>query len=193
MSASPPRSVSRVHVIDYVIVIGWVVFWIYWFMAAADAKSGQRRAGQYVGVRFAIVPLMLLLLRLKAVREHEVTLAPWLQGTGFALFLLGLALAVWARLYLGRNWGSPMTEKDDPELVRTGPYRTIRHPIYSGVILALTGTALATSVYWLIAVLVLVGYFTYSAIIEERTMARRFPDDYPTYKRSTKMLIPYIF
>jgi protein-S-isoprenylcysteine O-methyltransferase Ste14 len=106
--------------------------------------------------------------------------------------LAGLGLAVWARLYLGRNWGMPMSEKVDPELVTTGPYRQVRHPIYSGIILAMIGTTIAVSLYWLVGVLLLGAYFLYSAFVEERMMAGLFPDSYPEYKRSTKMLIPFI-
>jgi protein-S-isoprenylcysteine O-methyltransferase Ste14 len=115
-----------------------------------------------------------------------------LQGIGLTVFFLGLALAVWARLYLGRNWGMPMSQKADPELITTGPYHVIRHPIYSGIILALIGTTIATSLYLLVAVVLIGGYFVYSATAEERYMTGRFPDTYPRYKRSSKMLIPFI-
>jgi protein-S-isoprenylcysteine O-methyltransferase Ste14 len=116
-----------------------------------------------------------------------------LQGIGLALFVLGLALAIWARLYLGRNWGMPMSQKVDPELITTGPYSSIRHPIYSGIILAMIGTAIAVSLYWLVAVVLLGAYFVYSAFMEERFMSQLFPGSYPEYKRSTKMLVPFIF
>lgn len=86
-----------------------------------------------------------------------------------------------------------MTEKVDPDLVTTGPYRRVRHPIYSGIILAAIGSAIAMSVYWLVAVVVLGAYFVFSAVMEERFMVARFPDSYPHYKQSTKMLIPFIF
>jgi protein-S-isoprenylcysteine O-methyltransferase Ste14 len=132
------------------------------------------------------------LLRVRAVKEHTVTNNPWLQGIGLALFFLGLALAIWARVYLGRNWGMPMSQKVDPELVTTGPYHSIRHPIYSGIVLAMIGTTIAVSLYWLVAVILMGAYFLYSAIVEERSMARLFPESYPEYKRSTKMLIPFI-
>jgi protein-S-isoprenylcysteine O-methyltransferase Ste14 len=141
----------------------------------------------------AIIVIVLLLLRLRVFKGHnQVTDNPWLQGIGLALFVLGLALAVWARIYLGRNWGMPMSEKVDPELVTTGPYKFIRNPIYSGIILATVGTAIAVSLYWLIAVVLLGAYFLYSAVMEGRYMAERFPDTYPRYKKSTKMLIPFI-
>jgi protein-S-isoprenylcysteine O-methyltransferase Ste14 len=85
-----------------------------------------------------------------------------------------------------------MSQKADPELVTTGPYRRIRHPIYSGIIVGMVGTAIAVSPYWLIAVAILGAYFLFSAVIEGRTMAKLFPVAYPPYKRATKMLIPYI-
>jgi protein-S-isoprenylcysteine O-methyltransferase Ste14 len=179
--------------VDIVIGIGWAVFWIYWIAVSLGVKAGRTRWTRCAGVRVAAVLIILLLLRLRVLKEHTVTHDPWLQGIGLAIFLLGLALAVWARVYLGRNWGMPMSEKVDPELVTTGPYRTIRHPIYSGIILAMVGTTVAVSVYWLIAVVLLGAYFLYSAVMEERYMAELFPDAYPRYQQSTKMLIPFIF
>lgn len=106
---------------------------------------------------------------------------------------MGLVLAVWARVYLGSNWGTPMSEKIDPELVTTGPYRRVRHPIYSGIILATAGTTIAVSLYWLIGLVIIGAYFIYSATVEERNMADLFPDTYPEYKRLTKMLMPFVF
>ena len=86
----------------------------------------------------------------------------------------------------------PMSQKTDAELVTNGPYRFIRNPIYSGIILAMIGTTIAVSLYWLIAAVLAGAYFIYSATVEARDMAARFPDTYPEYKRSTKMLIPFI-
>jgi protein-S-isoprenylcysteine O-methyltransferase Ste14 len=85
-----------------------------------------------------------------------------------------------------------MSRKADPELVTTGPYKRVRHPIYSGIILAMVGTAIAVSPYWLGAVAIIGAYFLFSAVIEERTLAKLFPVTYPPYRHATKMLIPYI-
>ena len=74
-----------------------------------------------------------------------------------------------------------------------GPYRLVRHPIYSGVLVAGVGTAVALSWPWLIAVVLAGVYFVYSATVEERYLIEQFPDTYPAYRRSTKMLVPFIF
>jgi protein-S-isoprenylcysteine O-methyltransferase Ste14 len=181
------------RVVDVVIVVGWLAFWGYWLIAAAGAKTGQTNWTRFAGVRVGVIVLVLLLLRARAFKgAAAATHNSWLLGTGLAVFLLGLALAIWARVYLGQNWGMPMSQKDDPELVTVGPYSRVRHPIYSGIILAMIGTAIAVSLYWLVAVVVLGAYFLYSAVVEERSMARLFPDSYPGYKRSTKMLVPFV-
>jgi protein-S-isoprenylcysteine O-methyltransferase Ste14 len=181
--------------IDIIIGVGWIVFWAYWLVMATTAKAGRSRWTQFAGVRVGIILVVLLLIRLRVLKGHGAAAAtdnPWLLGTGLAIFVLGLTLAVWARVYIGRNWGMPMSQKADPELVTTGPYRKIRHPIYSGIILAMVGTAIAVSPYWLIAVAILGAYFLFSAVVEERSMAKLFPATYPPYKHATKMLIPYV-
>jgi protein-S-isoprenylcysteine O-methyltransferase Ste14 len=182
------------HVVDYIIPSVWVAFWIYWLAAAVRTKATRTRSASSVSIRVFILILIVLSLRARVFKSNAGSIHdPWLQGIGLAVFLSGLALAVWARIYLGHNWGSPMSEKVDPELVTSGPYRYVRHPIYSGIILGLIGTTMATSLYWLIAVVLLGAYFIYSATVEERNMERLFPNTYPAYKRSTKMLVPFIF
>ena len=179
--------------IGIIVVAGWIVFWAYWLVMAVTAKAEQSRWTRVAGGRIGLILVIVLLVWPRVVKGHAaLTVNPWLAGTGLALFVSGLALAVWARVYLGRNWGMPMSQKADPELVTTGPYEKVRHPIYSGIILGMVGTAIAVSPYWLIAVAILGAYFLYSAVVEERNMARLFPAAYPPYKRATKMLIPYV-
>jgi len=179
--------------IDIIIGVGWIVFWAYWLVMAVTAKAGRARWTQLAGVRVAGLLAVLLLIRTRVLKIDEAATGnPWLLSIGLAFFVLGLALAVWARVYLGRNWGMPMSQKADPELVTTGPYARIRHPIYSGIILAMVGTAMAVSPAWLFAVAIFGSYFLISAVVEERSMAKLFPAAYPPYKRATKMLIPYV-
>jgi protein-S-isoprenylcysteine O-methyltransferase Ste14 len=179
-------------VVDIVILVGWLAFWVYWLSASVGVKAGRTGWTRFAGFRVAVFLVLLLLVRLRVFKGHAVVSNPWPEGVGLAIFVLGLALAVWARLYIGRNWGTPMSKKDDPELVTTGPYHTIRHPIYSGIILGMIGTAIAVSWYWFIAVAAIGAYFLYSAVNEERYLAQQFPAAYPDYKRSTKMLVPFV-
>lgn len=178
--------------VDIAIDSTWAAFWVYWLVSAVHVKAGRSEAPRYIGSRAGMVVVILLLLRLRVFRAHVISNEPWLTAIGVVLFLGGLALAIWARLCLGRNWGTPMSQKEDPDLVTTGPYRTVRHPIYTGIITALIGSGLATNLSWLLVAAALGGYFIVSAIREERYMTGLFPDGYPAYKRSTKMLIPYI-
>jgi protein-S-isoprenylcysteine O-methyltransferase Ste14 len=172
------------------ILAAWLAFWVYWLVAAAGSKKGVRTRSIRPPGLFIIVLLFGLSRVLKG--NSLVVHDPALQVVGLVLFLPGLSLAVWARIYLGRNWGMPMTQKDEPELVTSGPYRFVRHPIYSGIVLALLGTSLATNVYWLIACVVMAGYFFYSGIVEERLLSTSFPTAYPSYRKKTKMLIPFV-
>jgi len=184
-----------VKVIGWIIAGCWIVFWAYWLLSAFRAKSGRVQWRQWTGSRVGILVVLVILSRLNLLHHHGAVAASGglvLPVIGLVVFLAGLGLAVWARIFIGRNWGMPMTEKTDPELVTTGPYSRIRHPIYTGIIVGMAGTALALSVWYLIVAAVLGGYFVYSALNEEKYMASQFPDSYPGYKRSTRMLIPYV-
>lgn len=156
-------------------------------------KRGHIPWSRELGIRAVIVIVAILLARFGAFRGGSLQSDPLRAGTGLSLFALGLAFAIWARRHLGRNWGTPMSQKDDPELVTSGPYRLVRHPIYSGILIASVGTAVALSWSWMIAVVLAGVYFVYSATVEEHYLAGQFSSTYPAYKRSTKMLVPFIF
>jgi protein-S-isoprenylcysteine O-methyltransferase Ste14 len=182
------------HVVVVLIPVLWVIFWLGWLAASLGNKQTSRRGSSSLPIRVVILLLLIGLIRTGVLRGHNLAVHnPWLEGAGLVLLLLGLGLAVWARFFLGRNWGTPMSERVDPDLVTSGPYRYVRHPIYSGLILALIGTAVALTPYLLVGVVLIGGFFVYSATVEERNMERVFPDTYPAYKRSTKMLVPFLF
>lgn len=170
-------------------LIIWGLFWVYWLIAAIGAKHGTRSGQRRVP---GLLLIATLIVERVFGRNGQPSYGVALQVIGMIVFVSGLGLAVWARIYLGRNWGMPMTRQNDPELVTSGPYKYVRHPIYSGILLGVLGTAIATNIYWL---LVLVGggvYFVYSARVEEGLMASAFPTTYPDYKAHTKMLIPFV-
>jgi protein-S-isoprenylcysteine O-methyltransferase Ste14 len=178
--------------VKLVFEIGWAAFWVYWLIAAFSMKRGHVRWRCQVRIRLVILVLVVVLVRAGAFRGHGVHTDPWREALGLVLFFAGLLFAIWARVNIGRNWGSPMTRKEEPELVTSGPYRFVRHPIYSGILAAGIGTAIGLSWWWLIPVALAGIYFIYGATVEERYLTEQFPDSYPAYKRSSKMLVPFI-
>lgn len=182
-----------------VIGAGWIVFWLYWLISAFGAKKNTgSNMNRFAAVRLGLFVLVIIFIHISLGRAGSFNNHPWannnaiIAGVGFIVYVGGLGLAVWARVHLGKNWGMPMTKKQDPELVTTGPYRFIRHPIYTGILAAVLGSALATTLYLLIALAVLAVYFIYSALVEEKIMLREFPKQYPGYKKKTKMLLPFV-
>ena len=180
--------------VELVFAVGWGGFWLYWLVAAFSMKKGRVPWSRELRIRAVLVVVVIVLVRLGDFRGQGVSNTdPWRAGVGLALFAFGLSFAIWARAHLGRNWGTPMTQKNEPELVTSGPYRLVRHPIYSGILVAGVGTAGALSWLWL-TVFALAGvYLLYGATVEERHLTEQFPDSYPAYKRSTKMLLPFLF
>jgi protein-S-isoprenylcysteine O-methyltransferase Ste14 len=178
------------HPLTLAIGWAWIVFWIYWLVSAATSKESVRGGWRtrLTGVSAVGVFVIAGILHGGSLAVHSVTLA----AIGALLFACGIALAVWARLHLGRNWGMPTTQRAEPELVTSGPYRFVRHPIYTGLLTAMLGTAPVDNLLGLIVVAVLVAYFYYCGIIEERNLTAAFPEAYPEYMSRTKMLIPFL-
>jgi protein-S-isoprenylcysteine O-methyltransferase Ste14 len=178
------------HALQIAIAIAWLVFWVYWLAAALGAKKsrGGRRQIPLRGVSVLVIIVLFRVFRGGSLEVHSLVLGV----IGAAVFVTGIGLAVWARIYLGRNWGMPTSQKDDPELVTSGPYRFVRHPIYSGILAGVLGTALATNLLGLIVAALLGAYFYYSASVEEKNLTATFPEAYPAYRSRTKMLIPFV-
>jgi protein-S-isoprenylcysteine O-methyltransferase Ste14 len=178
------------HTLKIAVIVIWVVFALYWFGSAFGVKEGRgsRRRIPLNGITALAVVLLLHFLGGGSLAVNS----PVLGVIGVLLCVSGLAVAVSARVHLGRNWGMPMIEKAEPVLVTSGPYRLVRHPIYSGLLVAVLGTALVINLIGLVIVAVMTGYFYYCASVEERNLTATFPLAYPTYRKSTKMLIPYV-
>jgi protein-S-isoprenylcysteine O-methyltransferase Ste14 len=178
------------HALQTAIAVAWIIFWVYWLASAFGAKAGRgdRRRIPLTGLTALSVLLLVRVFRGGSLGVHS----PVLGAIGAVVFTSGIALAIWARVHLGRNWGMPMSQKAEPELVTSGPYRFVRHPIYSGLLAGVLGTALATNLIGLIIGAVLGGYFYYSASVEEKNLTASFPTAYPAYRAATKMLIPFV-
>ncbi|SRR5579871_2119186 len=185
----------------HVIIPGlWLLFTVYWITSARSAKRsvGGRKLWMQIAIRFCILVLVVIALS-SATLRHGLRAAQLYQTShalmavvGIILVILGIALAVWARIHLGRNWGTPMSQRVDPELITGGPYAYVRHPIYSGLILGMIGSAIGQSIAWTLPLVLFGAYFIYSARREEEFMCRQFPETYPAYMRRTHMLVPYV-
>jgi protein-S-isoprenylcysteine O-methyltransferase Ste14 len=178
------------HALRTAIDIAWVLFWVYWLVSAFAVKEGRasRRRIPLNGLTAASVVVVVRVFRGGSLAVNS----PVLAVIGAVVFAAGIAVAIWARVHLGRNWGMPMTQKAEPELVTSGPYRFVRHPIYSGLLAGVLGTALATNLIGVIIAAILGGYFYYSASVEEKNLTAIFPTAYPEYQAGTKMLIPFV-
>jgi protein-S-isoprenylcysteine O-methyltransferase Ste14 len=160
----------------------------------------QRRHAQIAagGLRLTILVIIVIAVRtpqlghaLQSAQAYEADST--LMGlVGALLAALGVGLAIAARVQLGRNWGMPTTRKENPELVMTGPYAFVRHPIYGGMLIAMFGSAIGQSVFWVPPLILFGVYFIYSARHEEKLMIEQFPQQYPAYMARTKMLLPFI-
>jgi protein-S-isoprenylcysteine O-methyltransferase Ste14 len=183
----------------------WLAFVLCWLVLALFSKKASRRTPRWAGARLRLVIIIALILLVRFHRQGVVNFfasihrtLPFhpgiaLQWAGVGLCVAGIGFAVWARLYIGRNWGMPMSLREGHELVTSGPYAYVRHPIYAGLMLAMIGSAFTLSLLWLIGLPLYFTYFIFAARSEEKTMLAQFPDAYPVYRRRTKMLIPFVF
>lgn len=168
----------------------WLAFWAYWGLSALRAKPGTS-SWRGMPLRALLALAVILLFSVAHAGSADVH-GRVLPAIGIVLVAAGFGFAVWARFHLGRNWGMPMTVKDEPELVTSGPYRFVRHPIYTGILTAIVGTALAVNLFVLVAAVAAAIFFLYSATVEEKNLRTLFPNAYPAYRAGTKMLIPFV-
>jgi len=119
--------------------------------------------------------------------------ADWALVIGSTICVPGLFVTLWARWTLAGNWSSDVTFKEGHELVRTGPYRFVRHPIYTGLLMMSLGTAIEVGLLrcWL-ALPLMTAAFWIKLRQEERFMLQHFPGEYPDYRRQVKALIPFV-
>jgi protein-S-isoprenylcysteine O-methyltransferase Ste14 len=195
------RETLRVSLIHRIIAGLWLLFVAYWAVAAVGTKrnaSGRLWRGG-IGLRLVLILLVAAVLRSPSLREflaeaqRSASQSSLLGWIGVALCVLGFGLAINARWHLGRNWGMPMSRKEQPELITSGPYAHLRHPIYTGLILAMLGSAIGVNVSWALLLVPVGAYFILSARREETLMLQLFPEEYAAYMARTGMLVPRLF
>jgi protein-S-isoprenylcysteine O-methyltransferase Ste14 len=183
------------------LVIGalWLTWLLYWWLSARDVKRTRRREPLKSQLLHR-VPLMLVALLVAApawlpppLTRRFLPAGPALPMFGAVLVAAGLGFSVWARRHLGRNWSSSVVVKEDHALIRSGPYAHVRHPIYTGLLLALLGTVLAIGEWRGLAALALALLaFAWKSRAEEGRMRETFPE-YEQYRRETASLIPFVY
>jgi protein-S-isoprenylcysteine O-methyltransferase Ste14 len=183
----------------HLILWAWTAWALFWLFAAIGTKSTRRR--EPLGSRLAyVLPLIAggVLIgwpRLPWAGVLGVRLwprSPLPYGIGLALLLAGLAFSVWARVHLGRNWSGAVTIKEGHELIRTGPYRYVRHPIYTGILAAVLGTAICSGTLRAALGLAIIAVALLRKLRSEEALLREvFPSQYPQYCEAVPALIPF--
>jgi protein-S-isoprenylcysteine O-methyltransferase Ste14 len=108
--------------------------------------------------------------------------------------IAGVAFAIWARVTLGRNWSGTVTIKQDHELIRTGPYALVRHPIYTGIMFAVLGTAIFDGeIRSIILIVATFSLLIHKMRMEEQFMTEQFGSGYTNYRQNTKALVPFVW
>ncbi|MGO9239500.1 MAG: methyltransferase family protein [Bryobacteraceae bacterium] len=175
----------------------WVSLGLYWNISARSVKFAAERQNSLA--RLARMPVWLGFLLFIAACVHPfgpvaIRRTVFSDSIAVAVCVLGLFVAVWSRKVLGAEWSRDVELKEGHKLVERGPYRLMRHPIYTGHLLMGLGTAIASG--FLIAFLGLASFavgFWIKLNQEDRLLVRGFPDEYPAYKARVKALIPYVF
>jgi protein-S-isoprenylcysteine O-methyltransferase Ste14 len=178
----------------------WIVFLVYWRMKAANTKATQRiePAASRI-VRAIAMLIVIVLLSTTRIPLPWLYLELWPSGlwsfwVGAAITVAGLLFAVWARRHLASNWSNSVTIKQGHELITTGPYALVRHPIYTGILGGFLGTAIALSqVRGVIAFVMIFFVFWAKLRKEEEFMRSQFGETYATYVHQTAALVPYLF
>lgn len=177
----------------------WIAFGVFWLLAAFAQKrtirrqSASSRLFQVVIVLLAVSPFFVSGGRLEILRQHFLPDALGIRIIGALLVLAGCGFAVWARFILGTNWSGTVTVKENHVLITRGPYAWVRHPIYTGVLLALLGNAVVGGrLVYLLTVGAVMLAFWLKLRIEEKFMMETFGQQYAIYKQHVKALVPYV-
>jgi protein-S-isoprenylcysteine O-methyltransferase Ste14 len=184
---------------DYLFVAMWMTFLVYWQIAARGAKTTRRLEPLSMRVlRVLLFGFALLILILHRLPVHWLYRQLYPESAagfwaGAAVTLVGLLFCVWARLHLGANWSRSVTVKQGHELITSGPYRIVRHPIYTGLLTGFIGTAIALGqVRGGIAFLLVLIALWMKWRLEERWMREEFGQPYAEYVRRVRAVVPWL-
>jgi protein-S-isoprenylcysteine O-methyltransferase Ste14 len=175
----------------------WIVLAVYWAVSALSQKSTKQEEHFLERLRH-LVPVMIAFLLLSQsdasygwLGLRFVAESRTLNLLGLALAGAGVAFAIWARWHLGRNWSAVVSIRNQHDLICTGPYRAVRHPIYTGLLLAILGTVLIVGEFRaLLAFAIVLASFYLKARKEEAWLAREFGETFEGHAKRTGMFLP---
>jgi protein-S-isoprenylcysteine O-methyltransferase Ste14 len=173
----------------------WILFIVYWSAAAknsAATQASESQSSRQLHQFLMYGSLLLAFIPVPGLRQRWLPIPPWLRVTiGLAVQVSSALLAVWARRHLGRNWSGAVTAKVDHELIRTGPYKVVRHPIYSAMLGMFLGTAIvAGQLHALLALFVISVAYWRKIRLEEQHLRGVFGASYDEYRKQSRALIP---
>jgi protein-S-isoprenylcysteine O-methyltransferase Ste14 len=178
-------------------IILWALFFGYWGIAsrgAAPTETSESNASTLLHQFVLAGALLLLLLPVPGLTARWLPGTPLVEALGLAIQSGFLLLAVWARRHLGRNWSAEVRIAVDHELVRTGPYRLLRHPIYTAMLGMFLGSAVVYSeLHSLLALIILSVAYWRKTRLEEEILLKTFGADYDGYRRTTWSLVPWLY
>ncbi len=178
----------------------WLLTGIYWFVAAFNVKKSFKRQNdlrRIVYMCFWVVAFLLLFtnnISFLFLNQPFYLQQPIFKISGMILCIIGLLFAVWARIYLGKNWSGRIAIKQEHQLIQAGPYALSRNPIYTGVLLAFVGCAMTEGLVkgYLSLLFIIPGIFIKIAK-EESYMSQVFADHFIAYKLRVKKILPFIY
>jgi protein-S-isoprenylcysteine O-methyltransferase Ste14 len=175
--------------------LGWALYWRAESRAAKANVWAESITSRLMHVVPTVIAALLLVLDVPVWGLDE-RLWPGSEVTAWAGWLVtvaGLSFTVWARRHLATNWSADVTLKENHELITSGPYGWVRHPIYTGLLLGFIGTALAVGRWRGVAAVGLMGLALWRKLrIEERGMRQLFGEQYTLYARRVSALIPFL-
>ena len=176
------------------IYAAWLLLIVYLTVSAIGVK---RDTEEHMPQRLGLMAAMIVAFLLPHVTMFRfVNFAPVsavLSSIGVMATVAGMALLIWARQSLGSNWSQIVSAKQGHELVTSGPYRTVRHPMYTGGLIACIGSAVVVGGGFVFFLILLGPIFLWRVGAEDRLLAQQFPDEFPNYARRTKALIPFVW
>lgn len=177
-------------------VAGWALFGFYWDLAAKNAAAATKSESRHSRAIHVFLANAALLLEIAPVRGlgRLLPVSAFIMSAGLAVEAIGLLIAIWARRHLGRNWSGEISIKEEHELIRSGPYGLLRHPIYTGLLAMYLGVALVTGER-LAAIGFALAVFAYwrKIRLEEANLETAFGSDYAAYRRATWSVIPGVY